>query len=163
MDKELVMCFTRKRSILKLNFTKKLIYSVTTLQINLPFDRTSLEFFEITSSGFNLLRVELGSPCINFSVRYFHYVKQSFMSLVWVLFCSLFCVLKLYPGKYLYFVVHIYQKSDTWGLWSVYVGLRMMILVASDFNCFIRTLLELVGKISYHFVYSVFKVYLRNV
>ena len=70
-----MMCFTRKRSILKLNFTKKLIYSVTTLQINLPFDRTSLEFFEITSSGFSLLRVELGSLCINFGVRYFHYVK----------------------------------------------------------------------------------------
>lgn len=160
MDKELVMCFTkRKRSI----FTKKLIYSVTTLQINLPFDRTSLEFFEITSSSFNLLRVEFDSLCINFSVRYFHYVKRSFMSLVWVLFCSLFCVLKLYPGKYLYFVVHVYQKSDAWELWSVYVGLRMMILIASDFNCFIRTLLELVRKISYHFVYSVFKVYLRNV
>ena len=38
-----------------------------------------------------------------------------------------------------------------------------MILVASDFNCFIRTLLELVRKISSHFVYSVFKVFLRNV
>lgn len=132
------------------------------LRINLPFDRTSLEFFEITSSGFNLLRVEFDSPCINVSVRYFHYVKRSFYVSCMGSFLFIILCFKLYPGKYLYFVVHIYQKSDTWGLWSVYVGLWVMILIASDFNCFIRTLLELIRKRRYHFVYSSFKVYLGN-
>lgn len=122
-----------------------------------------LEFFEITSSGFNLLRVEFDSPCINVSVRYFHYVKRSFYVSCMGSFLFIILCFKTLSRKVFIFCSSYLSKVRHLGVvWSVYVGLWVMILIASDFNCFIRTLLELIRKRSYHCVYSAFKVYLGN-